>query len=185
MHAVSEENSIRTADATHLVEQACRGDQAAFEALYRANVGRIYALCLRLSADVVRAEELTQSAFVRAWEKLGSFRGESAFSTWLHRLTVNLVLEDKRSERRRTERVLTTDDPALLDEGSVEMQPDVGIDLERAIALLPPGARAAFVLHDIEGYRHNEIAELTGTSPGTSKVQLHRARRLLRKALER
>ena len=185
MHAVSEENSIRTAEATHLVGQACRGDHEAFEALYRANVGRIYALCLRLSADVLRAEELTQSVFIKAWEKLGSFRGKSAFSTWLHRLTVNLVLEDKRSERRRTERVLTTDDPALLDGGSVEMQPDVGIDLERAIALLPPGARAAFVLHDIEGYRHNEIAELTGTSPGTSKVQLHRARRLLRKALER
>ncbi|MDP6778771.1 MAG: sigma-70 family RNA polymerase sigma factor [Candidatus Latescibacteria bacterium] len=173
------------ADSDRLIRRAQDGDQTAFETLYRENAGRIYALSLRLVSDPRRAEELTQGAFVRAWEKLGSFRGESTFVVWLHRLTVNLMLEERRSEGRRTARVLVTDDEDLLHGSASAGSPEARIDLERAIASLPSGARTAFVLHDVEGYRHEEIAEMTGLAIGTSKAQLHRARRLLRKALER
>jgi RNA polymerase sigma-70 factor (ECF subfamily) len=147
-------------------------------------VGRIYALCLRLSADALLADELTQDVFVRAWEKLGTYRGESVFSTWLHRLAVNVVLEKRRSERRRTARVMVTDDASLLEGVGASPAPEVGMDLDRAIASLPKGARTVFVMHDVEGYRHDEIAELTGLAPGTCRAQLHRARRLLRETLE-
>src|SRR2546430_876447 len=173
------------ADPSDLVQRAQQGDQAAFEALYRAHVGRVYALCLRLTADPVRAEELTQDAFVRAWERLASFRGESAFSSWLYRLTVNVVFLGQRASRRRALRVFTTDDPAALERPSDGSGTGAHLDLERAIAALPPGARHVFVLHDVEGYRHHEIAELTGIAGGTSKAQLFRARRLLREALSR
>ncbi|MBI4499930.1 MAG: RNA polymerase sigma factor [Gemmatimonadetes bacterium] len=162
------------------------GDQDAFERLYRENVGRIYALCLRLSGDAVHAQSLTQDVFVRAWEKLPSFRGESAFSSWLHRLAVNVVLSGRRVDVRRERRVTITDDlesvPAA---GTREAPAGLALDLERAIAGLPPGARAVFVLHDIEGYEHQEIAEMTGIATGTSKAHLFRARRLLREALDR
>ena len=172
---------------TDLVRRAQAGDQAAFHELYRQHVGRVYAVCLRLSADAVRAEELTQDAFVRAWERLRTFRGESAFSSWLHRLAVNVFLAARRAERRRTERVMTSDDPAALDRGAGEggAAPGLGIDIERAIAALPAGAREVFVLHDVEGYQHREIAELVGIAEGTSKAQLFRARRLLRELLDR
>jgi len=174
------------ADPSDLIQRAQQGDQAAFEALYRAHVGRVYALCLRLTADPVRAEELTQDAFVRAWERLASFRGESAFSSWLYRLTVNVVFLAQRASRRRALRVFTTHDPAALERpsdgsGTAAEQ----LDLERAMAALPPGARQVFVLHDVQGYRHHEIAELTGIAVGTSKAQLFRARRLLREALSK
>ncbi len=172
-------------EVDRLIRQAQSGDQTAFETLYRVHVGRIYALSLRLVSDPVRAEELTQSAFVKAWQKLGSFRGESTFVVWLHRLTVNLMLEERRSEGRRSARVLVTDDDDLLQGKAPARSPETRIDLERAIASLPSGARTVFVLHDIEGYRHEEIAEMTGLATGTSKAQLHRARRLLRKALDR
>ncbi len=169
------------ADSSDLIQRAQQGDQAAFEELYRAQVGRVYALCLRLTADAVRAEELTQDAFVRAWERLASFRGESAFSSWLYRLTVNVVFLSQRASRRRALRVLTTDDPAALERPVDASSTAAGEwDLERAIATLPPGAREVFVLHDVEGYRHHEIAQLTGIAVGTSKAQLFRARRLLR-----
>lgn len=164
------------------VRRAQAGDESAFEALYREHVGRVYAICLRMSADARRAEELTQDAFVRAWERLGSFRGESAFSSWLYRIAVNVVLGAWRAEKRRVRR----QDAAAQREGSPAGQrnPGTRLDLERAIAELPPGARRIFVLHDVEGYRHDEIARLTGLAPGTSKAQLHRARRLLREALD-
>jgi RNA polymerase sigma-70 factor (ECF subfamily) len=168
-----------------LVDQARAGDKAAFEQLYRANVGRIYALCLRISANSLRAQELTQDAFVRAWEMLGTFRGESAFSSWLYRLAVNVALLDLRSQRRRTARVLVTNDLSFYDKEEKMAMPENEIDLENAIAALPPQARAIFVLHDVEGYQHDEIAELMELSVGTSKSQLHRARKLLREALER
>ncbi|HVH66773.1 MAG TPA: RNA polymerase sigma factor [Gemmatimonadales bacterium] len=175
-----------------LTQRAQRGDRGAFEALYREHVGRVYALCLRLTADARRAEELTQDAFVRAWERLASFRGESAFGTWLYRLTVNVVFLSRRAERRRLRRVFTSDDPAALEQrgntGAAPhpgFEPGLALDLERAIATLPAGAREVFVLHDVEGYRHAEIAELTGIAVGTSKAQLFRARRLLREALNR
>lgn len=170
---------------TDLVREAQRGDQAAFRELYRQHGGRVYALCLRLTADAGQAEELTQDVFVRAWEKLASFRGESAFSSWLHRLAVNVVLTGRRAERRRWMRVMPMDEPASVERPDREMSPGLGLDLERAIAALPAGAREVFVLYDIEGYRHAEIAELVGIAVGTSKAQLFRARRLLREALDR
>ena len=173
-------------DPTDLIHRAQQGDRAAFEALYRAHAGRVYALCLRLTADRALAEERTQDAFVRAWERLATFRGESAFSSWLHRLTVNEVLLGRRAERRREQRVVTSDDPAALERpGAADTSSGSALDLEYAVAALPAGAREVFVLHDVEGYRHEEIAELTGIAVGTSKAQLFRARRLLREALNR
>ena len=166
-----------------LVRQAQEGDVAAFEQLYRENVRRVYALCYRLASDPSLAEELTQDVFVRAWQKLGSFRGESAFSTWLYPLTVNLALTERRSRGRRTSRVFATEDPTVFEKPGRTPGHEAGFDLEKALASLPPGARSVFVLHDVEGYRHQEIAELTGVATGTSKAQLHRARKLLREAL--
>jgi RNA polymerase sigma-70 factor (ECF subfamily) len=173
-------------DPTDLIHRAQQGDRAAFEALYRAHVGRVYALCLRLTADRALAEERTQDAFVRVWERLATFRGDSAFSSWLYRITVNEVLLGRRAERRREQRVVTTEDPAALERPrGADPASGSAFDLERAVAALPPGAREVFVLHDVEGYRHEEIAELTGIAVGTSKAQLFRARRLLRGALNR
>ena len=171
-------------DPTDLIHRAQQGDRAAFEALYRAHVGRVYALCLRLTADAGQAEERTQDAFVRAWERLATFRGESAFSSWLYRLTVNEVLLGRRADHRREERIVTSDNPAAL-ERPRDAATGLALDLERAVAALPSGAREVFVLHDVEGYRHEEIARLTGIAVGTSKAQLFRARRLLREALNR
>jgi RNA polymerase sigma-70 factor (ECF subfamily) len=166
-----------------LVRDAQAGERRAFEELYRRNVGRVYALCYRLAGEASLAEELTQDVFVRAWQKLGSFRGESAFSSWLHPLTVRVALSERRARRRRTSRVWATEDPVVYEKPQRRPGHGTGIDLERAIADLPPGARAVFVLHDVEGYRHDEIAEMTGVATGTSKAQLHRARKLLREAL--
>ena len=167
-----------------VVGRAQRGDMMAFEQLYRDHADRVYALCLRMSADTQRAEELTQDVFVRLWEKIGSYRGDAAFSTWLHRMTVNVVLGQRRSEGRRRQRITVTDDLSSYEQPSTTT-PGTGIDLEAAIQTLPPGARNVFVLHDVEGYRHGEIAKMTGQAEGTSKAQLPRARKLLRKALNR
>lgn len=168
------------------VQLAARGDRRAFERLYRANLDRVFSICVRMVADRARAEELTQDVFVRAWEKLGSFRGESAFSTWLHRLAVNHLLNERKSTRRQDSR---------MDQGVEDMDalphvrnrednsPALSMDLEQAIAGLPPGARKVFVLHDVEGYTHEEIAGMLGVTSGGCKAQLHRARMLLRKAL--
>ncbi|HET7291922.1 MAG TPA: RNA polymerase sigma factor [Vicinamibacteria bacterium] len=158
---------------------------SAYEELYRDNVGRIYGLCLRLAGNSSLAEELTQDVFVRAWQKIGTFRGESAFSTWLYPLAVNVALSERRARARRSARVFATDDLASYDRPEKPPGPERGLDLERALGELPEGARAVFVLHDVEGFKHQEIAELTGIAAGTSKAQLHRARRLLREALGR
>lgn len=168
-----------------LVRQAQAGDHAAFRELYRQYAGRVYALCLRLTGDAADAEERTQDVFVRLWDKVGSFRGESAFTSWLHRLTVNVVLAERRTSWRRERRVAPAADPAVLERAGRggEVQAGLAIDLERAIATLPDGAREVFVLYDIEGYSHVEIARLTGIAEGTSKAQLFRARRLLREKL--
>jgi RNA polymerase sigma-70 factor (ECF subfamily) len=175
----------RVSTELELVSRAQDGDLAAFESLYRSHLGRIYGLCLRMVADPHRAEDLTQEAFIRAWEKLAQFRGESAFATWLHRLAVNVVLGDLRARGRwSSQQVEITDSPALEDTATAPRSTS-GIDLERAIAELPPQARTVFVLFDVEGYRHGEIATMTGISEGTSKAHLHRARRLLRKALSK
>ncbi len=172
-----------------LVDRAQRGDVGAFEKLYRSHVGRVYALCLRMHAHREDAEDSVQEVFVRAWQRIGGFEGRSAFSTWLHRLAVNVVLDRKRALRRRLAEVPASgDEPGsdpLSRHAARPVDPGIGVDLERAIAALPDGARLAFVLHDVEGFRHREIAEMTGTAEGTSKAQLHRARRLLREALRR
>ena len=166
-----------------LVARARAGERAAFEALYRAHVGRVYALCLRLSADRGRAEELTQDTFVLAWQRLGTFRGESAFGSWLHRIAVNAMLGERRATGRRERRVMPLEEPPA--GRAAAPDPALAVDLERAVAALPPGARAVFVLHDIEGYVHEEIGTMMGIAAGTSKAQLHRARRLLRAGLTR
>jgi RNA polymerase sigma-70 factor (ECF subfamily) len=165
--------------------RAAAGDQEAFGRLYQAHVGRVFALCARMTADRALAEELTQDVFVRAWEKLPLFRGESAFGTWLHRLAVNVVLNRRESDgRRRSHHV--DDDGAAIDAAPARPHaPGDRMDLEQAIASLPPGARRIFVLHDVEGYRHEEIAQFFGITSGGSKAQLHRARLLLREALQR
>jgi RNA polymerase sigma-70 factor (ECF subfamily) len=168
-----------------VVRRAQAGESAAFEALYREHSPRVYALCLRLSGgSTADATELLQDVFIRTWRGLKNFRGDSAFSSWLHRLTVNAMLERARSEKRRTARVLFMEDPGA-DLMPVENHPDMQMDLESAIALLPEGARIVFVLHEIEGYQHAEIAEQLGVAEGTVKAQLHRARKLLIKALNR
>jgi RNA polymerase sigma-70 factor (ECF subfamily) len=172
-----------------LVDRARRGDVDAFERLYHLHAGRVYALCLRLASDPGEARELVQDTFVHAWEALPRFRGEANLTTWLHRIAVNALLERRRRDRRRTARVSLAED-----EDDVESAPIAGgfvaptdvataIDLERAIAALPPGVRRAFVLHEVEGYTHEEMAGMTGLATGTLRAQLHRARQLLIGAL--
>ena len=168
-----------------LVARAQAGDQTAFRELYRQHAGRVYALCLRLTGDDGDAEDRTQDVFVRLWDKLRSFRGDSAFSSWLHRLAVNVVLNERRTTSRRERRVMPAEDPASLEKHRGNPTEGLSIDHERAIAELPDGAREVFVLYDIEGYGHGEIAQLVGIAEGTSKAQLFRARRLLREKLER
>jgi RNA polymerase sigma-70 factor (ECF subfamily) len=173
-------------DAT--VCEAQRGDEAAFAALYDAHAGRVFALCLRLSADRVMAEELVQDVFVRVWERLASYRGESGFTTWLHRVAVNTVLEKARSGHRRRLRVQIAADfaniDADVDRAAPATDPWTAMDLENAVATLPAGARAVFVLHDVEGYDHAEVGALLGIAEGTTKAHLFRARRLLRQRLD-
>jgi RNA polymerase sigma-70 factor, ECF subfamily len=166
------------------VALAAAGDRAAFERLYRKNVNRVFSICARMVSDRTAAEELTQDVFVRAWEKIGQFRGESAFTTWLHRLAVNVVLNNRKGEGRRNSRKDTEEDriDTLPGKGSI---PGLRMDLENAIATLPPGAKRVFVLHDVEGYKHEEIATMLGVTSGGSKAQLHRARMLLREALSK
>ena len=163
------------------VALAAGGDQSAFERLYRTHVARIHSLTRRM-LSTQEADEVTQDIFVRTWQKLGQFRGESAFSTWLHRLAVNVVIERRRSFAIQRERM--SDDPTALDRVTVApARADLRVDFEQAIAELPPGAREIFVLHDVEGYKHREIAVMLDIATGTSKRQLHRARMLLRKHL--
>lgn len=165
-----------------LVAAAVRGDERAFEQLYRRHLPRIHTLVRRMTRQAV-AEELTQDVFVRAWHKLGTFRGDSAFGTWLHRLAVNVVITELR--RRRTELArLVDDDSQMASRADRPAASGVRIDLEMAMAELPDGARQVFVLHDIEGWTHGEIAEQLGLVPGTSKSQLSRARAILRRRLD-
>jgi len=170
------------------VALAARGDRRAFERLYKAHVDRVFTLCARMVGERMRAEELTQDVFVRAWEKLGQFRGDSAFGTWLHRLAVNVVLNERQMEKRRRERhddgIEDMDTLAFSDARPLPV-PGLSLDLETAIAALPPGAKKVFVLHDVEGYTHEEIAGMLGVTAGGCKAQLHRARMLLREALNR
>jgi RNA polymerase sigma-70 factor (ECF subfamily) len=173
----------RDAEA-EVIRRAQERDMRAFEQLYRAHVPRVYGVCIRMTANATRAEELTQKTFVTVWEKLPLFRGESAFTSWLHRVAVNTVLADLRAEHRRTQRIFTTEDPAVFEMPPKPPPAGIKMDLEQAIAGLPPQARAVFVLHDVEGWQHDEIAEQLGVAIGTTKAQLHRARKLLQEALQ-
>lgn len=168
------------------VEAARAGDTRAFERLYRRHAGRIYALAWRLGGnDAALADDLVQEAFIRAWDKLHLFEGKSAFGTWLHRLAANVALSDRRIRLRRVARELPMDDTVERTAvGERDLRVGLRTDLEQAIAGLPERARTVLVLFDIEGYRHEEIADLTGMAVGSSKAQLHRARKLVRAALE-
>lgn len=168
------------------VALAASGDRRAFERLYRQHVNRVFSLCARMIGDRGRAEELTQDVFVRAWDKLHLFRGEAAFGTWLHRMTVNLVLNARKTDGRQRARF--EDDEEGDGIGALTARPHSPgdrMDLEAAIARLPKGARRVFTLHDVEGFKHEEIAEMLGVTTGATKAQLHRARLLLREALNR
>ena len=168
-------------DAT-LARRAADGDERAFETLYRRHAARIHTLVRRM-ADIGAADDLTQDIFVRAWNKLGTFRGESAFGTWLHRLAVNVVLSRRRSNRVERGWIVESDD-AMAGHAAPVDQPAARMDLEAAIARLPEGSRQVFVLHDVEGWTHEEIAAHLGLVPGTSKSQLSRARNALRRMLD-
>jgi RNA polymerase sigma-70 factor (ECF subfamily) len=178
-------NAEDKAGALERIRRAQSGDVGAFELLYREHSPRIYALCLRLKAgDKSDATELLQDVFIKAWRRLDTFRGDCAFVSWLHRLAVNTMLENARSEQRRTARVLPMEDTSRLAGAARSSGVESRMDMESAIASLPKGARLAFVLHDVEGYQHQEIADQLSVTVGTVKAQLHRARRLLRERLE-
>ena len=166
-----------------LARRAAAGDAGALEALYRRHVGRVYALALRMTADERTAEELTQDVWVRVWRKLDGYRGDAAFTTWLHRVTANLVKDRGRARSRRREHERLTDDPARHDTGESPRSFEDRAALEAAIRGLPERARHVFVLYDVEGYGHGEIAELLDIAEGTSKAHLHRARKALREEL--
>jgi RNA polymerase sigma-70 factor (ECF subfamily) len=173
------------------IERAKQGDAEAFEVLYNLHKRRVYSLCLRMTANTAAAEDLTQEAFLQLYRKIGTFRGESAFSTWLHRMAVNVVLmqlrkkglpvvpleETLENEEEAPKKELGALDPALA--GSLDR-----LQLRRAVEELPPGYRMIFMLHDVEGYEHNEIAAMVGCSIGNSKSQLHKARMKLREILK-
>jgi RNA polymerase sigma-70 factor (ECF subfamily) len=173
------------------IERAKQGDEAAFEALYNLHKRRVYSLCLRMVSNPAQAEDLAQEAFLQLFRKIGTFRGESAFSTWLHRMTVNVVLMNLRRKGLplvSLEETLETDEETPRKElGAPDLKLTGSIDrlqLQRAIEKLPPGYKTVFVLHDVEGFEHNEIAEMVGCSIGNSKSQLHKARLKLRDALK-
>lgn len=169
------------AGTTDDVARAAAGDVRAFERLYRAHLPKVHSLVRRMTAGR-DADEITQDVFVRLWQKIASFRGDAAFGTWLHRLAVNVVIERFRAESTRRQRL--HDGEAIFDTLAAPMRSgDLSMDFETALAKLPDGAREIFVLHDVEGYKHHEIATLLEISAGTSKAQLHRARMMLRRHL--
>jgi RNA polymerase sigma-70 factor (ECF subfamily) len=175
-----------------LIERAKQGDAYAFQALYDKHKRRVYSLCLRMTSNTAEAEDLTQEAFLQLFRKIGTFRGESAFSTWLHRLSVNVVLMHLRKKSLPVVSLEETtqageEDTPKKDFGAEDLALAGSIDrlqLQRAVDDLPPGYRTIFVLHDVEGYEHNEIAAIVGCSIGNSKSQLHKARMKLRDLLK-
>lgn len=172
-----------------LAQQAANGEMDAFEELYRRHNQRVYALCLRMTHNVAEAEDLTQEAFIQLFRKVGSFRGDSAFTTWLHRLTVNQVLMHFR--RRNVKLEVTTEEDEMpvqivMGTENPRAMPVIDrIELDRAIAQLPPGYRSVFVLHDVEGHEHEDIAQMLNVAVGTSKSQLHKARMKMRRLLKK
>jgi RNA polymerase sigma-70 factor (ECF subfamily) len=167
-----------------LIAQAKAGDHEAFAEIYRIHVGRVYGICLRIFGDRLRAEEVTSQVFVRTWMKLASFRGESSFGSWLHRLALNVALNELKASATAKTHFPLDDLSTKLTTPEMILR-ETQIDLEKAIAALPEGARVVFVLHEIEGLNHNDIADKLGLANGTSKAQLSRARKLLREALKK
>lgn len=172
-----------------LARQAASGDLDSFEEIYRRHAHRVYSVCLRMTGNAAEAEDLAQDVFVHIFHKLGTFRGESALTTWLHRVTVNQVLMHFRKRRSRPESITADGEmPAEVERGTGDpnrIQVIDRITLNEAVAQLPPGYRAVFVLHDVEGYQHEEIARMLGMAVGTSKSQLHKARLKLRSLIRR
>lgn len=183
------EHSLAGASDYELTQAASTGDMVAFEEIYRRHHRRVYSLCLRMTQNQSEAEDLAQDVFVQLFRKVGSFRGESAFTTWLHRMTVNQVLMHFRKKKVRDERSSEDEEtPDRIEPGTENHRAMPVVDriaLDHAIAQLPPGYRTTFVLHDIEGYEHEEVARIMGCSVGTSKSQLHKARMKLRSLLKR
>ena len=184
---------VRELSEAEAIQRAQQGDAEAFERIYRLHNRRVYALCLRMVGNTAEAEDLTQEAFLQLFRKIGTFRGESAFSTWLHRLAVNVVLMRL---RKKTLAETSLDETTEPDEDAGGPRKDIGgpdlrlsgsvdrVNLERAVEQLPPGYRSVFVLHDVQGYEHNEIATIMNCSIGNSKSQLHKARMRLRQLLQ-
>lgn len=177
----------QTLSDLELARRAAAGDAAAFEQLYAQHHRRVYSLCLRMLGNASQAEDMTQEAFLQVYKKIGSFRGDSAFTTWLHRLTVNQVLMHFRKRGVKLEHTSEEGDFTNVVETPIQSTRRISmvdrLALEKAISELPPGYRTVFVLHDVEGYEHEEIAHLLGVSIGTSKSQLHKARMRLRELL--
>jgi len=169
-------------DEADWISRAQRADAKAFESLYRLHVDRVYGLCLRMTGNVAEAEDCTQEAFIQAWNKMDKFRGDSAFGTWIHRIAVNAVLGRMRKSKRERDRIQLASEEVLSpasinDDGELR-------DLSDAVNRLPEGARHVFVLYGVYGYSHEEASKMLGIAAGTSKAQLHRARRLLAQQLE-
>ena len=181
------EEAKRSSDYA-LAQRAAKGEMEAFEVLYQRHNRRVYSLCLRMTQNVQEAEDLTQESFIQLYRKIGSFRGDSAFTTWLHRLTVNQVLMHFRKRSVKMEK--TTEEgetPVQIVKGTENPNAMPVIDriaLDNAIAQLPPGYKSVFILHDVEGHEHEEVARILGCSVGTSKSQLHKARMKLRRLLK-
>jgi RNA polymerase sigma-70 factor (ECF subfamily) len=169
-------------DERTLIKKAQRSDARAFEALYKLHIDRVYGICLRMTGNVAEAEDCAQEAFIQAWNKMNKFRGDSAFSTWLHRVAVNAVLGRIRKSKREQDRIMAVTDtasPTVATGDTGELR-----DLSEAVDRLPKGARNVFVLHAVYGYSHDETGEMLGIATGTSKAQLHRAKRLLAQQLK-
>jgi len=175
-------DSVPAAEPLSDVARAAAGDVRAFEAVYRTHLPRVHSLVRRMTGGR-DADELTQDVFVRLWQKLATFRGDSSFTTWLHRLAVNVVIERFRSDQARRARLHDGEEIFEMLAGPA-LTRDLGMDFEAALEKLPDGAREIFVLHDVEGYKHHEIATMLEISAGTSKAQLHRARMMLRRHLK-
>ncbi len=169
-------------DESALIRRAQRSDSRAFESLYKMHVDKVYGVCLRMTGNVSEAEDCAQDAFIQAWNKMDKFRGDSAFSTWLHRIAVNSVLGRIRKAKREQDRITAVSDTGV----ATVTTGDLGElrDLSEAVDRLPEGARNVFVLHAIYGYSHDEAGQMLGIAAGTSKAQLHRAKRLLAQQLK-
>lgn len=176
-------NTTGRTDEAEWIARAKRSDKQAFESLYRMHIDKVYGLCLRMTGNVAEAEDCAQEAFIQAWKKMGKFRGDSAFATWLHRIAVNSVLGRIRKSKREQDRLQEAHEISAApytEADSAEMR-----DLADAVDKLPQGARLVFVLYAIYGYSHVEAADMLGIAAGTSKAQLHRARRLLAQQLQK